>query len=270
MTRASWFLALVLLCLPAVGALGPVEVAVEADPAQVAVAAVQVDAPLLPPLAVQAPLVNLGVAGGTAPHAAAPHLLSSDARPSPQLPSLAAKVGAFSALAALVLGLGTFLFSRIDGEALLENPVRQRVLETIRDGPGVCIGEVRDRTGVAWGTAVYHLHRLERSGVVVSVRQKGARRYFAANTQVSRHRTDIAALAHPTAQRIAHLVHRRPGIDQSGVCRELGLQNPAASKHLGRFQSLGLVTAQRAGRSRLYQGTAALEQALTALSLPDA
>ncbi|HEX2066535.1 MAG TPA: helix-turn-helix domain-containing protein [Candidatus Thermoplasmatota archaeon] len=175
-------------------------------------------------------------------------------------------MGGVRRAATALLGLAPLgLFSRIGEDELLENPVRRRILDAIRDSPGLCIGGLSSRAGVAWGTAVYHLHRLERSGAIVSVRSGYARRYFAANTPASRHRVGVAALAHPTAQRIAHLVHGRPGIDQSGLCRELGLQNPAASKHLGRFKALGLVTEQRAGRSRLYQGTPALEEALTAL-----
>jgi predicted transcriptional regulator len=266
MTRALWSPALVLLCLAPCAAALSAGVAVV--PALGVPASVQVDAPGLPPLDVQATGLRLGVGlegpAGSA-QAASAQGVASLARPASPVPSVGDVAGLGTLVAVL---LGAFLFSRIEDERLLENPVRQKVLETIRDGPGVCIGEVRDRAGVAWGTAVYHLHRLERSGAVVSVRQKGARRYFAANTAVSRHRAGIAALAHPTAQRIAQLVHERPGIDQAGLCRALGLLNPAASKHLGRFQALGLVTAQRAGRSRLYQGTEALDQALTALSVP--
>lgn len=156
------------------------------------------------------------------------------------------------------------LFSRIDGDHLLENPVRQQLHDAIRQDPGLSMGALRDRTGVAWGTAVYHLHRLERTGLVVSLRQGGYRRYFSP-TASTRHRSHIAVLSHPTAQRIAFFVHGHPGVDQQGVCRGLGLHHPSASKHLGRFEVLGLVTAQRAGRSRLYHPTPELGEALATL-----
>lgn len=164
--------------------------------------------------------------------------------------------------------LALLLFSRIEGEHVLDNPVRQRVLQVISMAPGSCIADLRERAGIAWGTTVYHLHRLENAGLVVSVRHAGARRHFAANTPASRERAGIAALAHPTAQRIADLVHRTPGIDQTGVCRALGLQAPSASKHLGRLEALGLVTAQRVGRNRLYEATPVLQGALAALVAP--
>jgi predicted transcriptional regulator len=187
------------------------------------------------------------------------------------LAAIAVGAGAAVGHVALTLlsGLGNLLggavlvplFSRIGGDRMLENEVRQRLHEAIEQDPGLSMGVLRDRTGVAWGTAVYHLHRMERTGLVVSLRQGGYRRYFSPHAS-SRHRSHIAVLSHPTAQRIALFVHGHPGTDQGSVCRELGLLHPAASKHLGRFETLGLVTAQRAGRSRLYHPTQDMQVAL--------
>ncbi|MFO1533423.1 MAG: hypothetical protein ABR562_06985, partial [Thermoplasmatota archaeon] len=125
--------------------------------------------------------------------------------------------------------------------------------------------DVRDRAGVAWGTTVHHLLRLERHGLVVSVRHGNHRRYFPANTTASRHRRELSALSHPTAHRIATFVAANPGTDQKGVCRGLDLRNPAASKHLSRFDALGLVQAEVVGRSRLYHPTELLQAVLATL-----
>jgi predicted transcriptional regulator len=108
---------------------------------------------------------------------------------------------------------------------------------------------------------VHHLRRLESHGLVVSKRQ-GERRYFIANTPAAAQRSAVAVVMHPTARRIAQLVRQQPGIDQTGICLALHLNNPAASKHLGHFEAQGLVVSQRAGRSRLYQPTGALHAAL--------
>jgi predicted transcriptional regulator len=281
------------LHVPALGD-GPVS-AVAASPES------EVDAPL-PPALDDAPLprlVRLDIAEpgiGLAPNSDTPASVSASPADTGAVLSGGAveKTGACALLAAIVAivaggvdGLRSLLavclvglrralrglvvaplFSRIEGASILENPVRQRIHEAIGQDPGLCMQAVRQRTGVAWGTAVYHLHRLERGGLVVSVRSGSSRRYFAANTPVSRHRAHIAALGHPTAQRIAHVVHANPGINQAGVCRQLGLLNPAASKHLGRLESLGLIATQRAGRSRLYQATEALDAALGVLQQP--
>ena len=158
------------------------------------------------------------------------------------------------------------LFSRVGSDRLLENPVRARVHEAIALDPGLSLQDVRDRAGVAWGTTVHHLTRLERHGLVVSVRHGNHRRYFPANSVSSRYRRELAALSHPTAHRIATHVTACPGTDQKGVCRALDLQNPAASKHLTRFESLGLVQSEVVGRSRLYHPTELMASALAALS----
>lgn len=147
------------------------------------------------------------------------------------------------------------LFARIDGERLLENPVRARVNETVGLDPGLSLQDVRDRAGIAWGTTVHHLARLERHGLVVSVRHGNHRRYFPSNTVSSRQRRELAALSHPTAHRIAEQVSANPGSDQKGICQALDLRNPAASKHLTRFERLGLVQSEIVGRSRLYHPT---------------
>jgi len=154
------------------------------------------------------------------------------------------------------------LFSRIAGEDLLENPARARVHEAIAQEPGLSMQDVRDRAGIAWGTTVHHLARLEHHGLVVSVRDGGSRRYFPANTTAARYRRELSALAHPTTLALARAVAQSPGIDQKGLCAGLGLLNPAASKHLARLGRMGLVEAVPVGRSRRYQPTPRLADVL--------
>ncbi|MHB8634371.1 MAG: winged helix-turn-helix transcriptional regulator [Thermoplasmatota archaeon] len=156
------------------------------------------------------------------------------------------------------------LFSRIATPGVLDNPVRNRIRDVVAAAHGISIAEVRRQAGVAWGTSVHHLRRLERHGLVVGVRQGRQRTFYASGSAASRERQALGAVAHPTAMRIAVLVQLRPGIDQKALCVELGIRNPAASKHLGRFERLGLVRRERAGRSCHYHATDELVRALAA------
>lgn len=158
------------------------------------------------------------------------------------------------------------LFSRVDGTRLLENPVRARIHDAVSQDPGISLQDVRDRAGIAWGTTVHHLARLERHGLVVSVRHGNHRRWFPVNTPAARQRRELTVLSHPTAHRIAAHVAATPGTDQKSLCAELGLQNPAASKHLARFERLGLIQSEPVGRSRRYQATDLLHAALSTLA----
>ena len=163
------------------------------------------------------------------------------------------------------------LFSRIERGGALDNPVRARVHDAIAQEPGLSLSDVAQRAGIAWGTAVHHLRRLESLGLVVSTSGLGHRRFFIANTPAAAQRSAVVAVMHPTARRIAEYVTQRPGTDQAGLCQALGLNNPAASKHLGQFESRGLVLSQRSGRSRLYHATGGLHSALRLLGpSPDA
>jgi predicted transcriptional regulator len=147
----------------------------------------------------------------------------------------------------------------------MDNPVRARVHSMVAQAPGLSLSEVQARAGIAWGTAVHHLRRLEANGLVVSVSERAHRRYFLVDTPAAAQRSAVSVVIHPTARRIAHLVSQRPGIDQSSICVTLGLNNPAVSKHLHQFQERGLVLSQRSGRSRHYHPTGALGAALVLL-----
>lgn len=170
--------------------------------------------------------------------------------------------GAVGLLAALPL---LSLFSRIERGAVMDNAQRARVHEVIAQDPGLSLSQVSARAGIAWGTAVHHLRRLEQHGMVVSLRDMGHRRFFIANTPAAAQRAAVSVVMHPTARRIAEFVAHRPGTDQAGICQALGLNNPAASKHLSHFEQRGLVVAQRSGRSRHYHATGGLHSALLLL-----
>lgn len=157
------------------------------------------------------------------------------------------------------------LFSRIERGAVMDNPQRARVHEIVAQDPGLSLSEVGARAGIAWGTAVHHLRRLEQHGIVVSVRELGHRRFFLANTPAAAQRAAVSVVMHPTARRIAEFVAHRPGTNQAGICQALGLNNPAASKHLSHFEEHGLVVAQRSGRNRHYHATGGLHSALLLL-----
>ncbi len=182
--------------------------------------------------------------------------------------SLATK--AARALRALLGLLPLGLFSRIDRGQLLDNPVRARVHDAVAQDPGLTLSEVQARAGVAWGTTVHHLRRLESHGLLVSITQNAHRRYFVSNTPAAARRSAVSAIRHPTARRIADLVLLRPGIDQSGVCQELGLNGPSVSKHLGQFRGHGLIESERQGRRTLLHPTDGLRAATGLLASPAA
>jgi len=209
--------------------------------------------------------------------------------PEPALP-LAVKAAGGSALAATVAALAAWLaaklpwgtqggrrllrvltlapvalFSRLQADELLENPARQAMLEHLRVAPGATLRDAQRAAGVAWGTAVYHLQRLEHEGHVVSVRQGAHRRFWVCNTRESAQRRQVAPLLDAEARRLAQAVVAQPGATQATLAAAAGVSTATACRRLRTLAAAGLVLVTVAGRERRY----AAAQSLPGLLGPD-
>lgn len=163
------------------------------------------------------------------------------------------------ALALLPLaGLG--LFSRIRPDDMFENATRKGIADALRERPGRSIQELRDGLGIAWGTAVYHLERLEGAGLVVSHRTGNHRRYYMSGSPEARHRDGMGVLEADTARRLAQAVMTEPGVTQKGLCARVGIRHPVASKYLKRMEQHMLVTTETRDRFRCYTPTSRLRE----------
>jgi DNA-binding MarR family transcriptional regulator len=152
------------------------------------------------------------------------------------------------------------LFSRIEDDALARHPLRRQALDYIAANPGASLQQLQRDLGCAWGTAVYHLGRLERAGLVAVRHVEGRRGHWPLGQAPARD-----ALA-PTGAALARLVRERPGLPQNELARLAGIGPPAACKQLARLESAGFVHAQRSGKARLYLPTASLDAMLAKAS----
>jgi DNA-binding transcriptional ArsR family regulator len=65
--------------------------------------------------------------------------------------------------------------------------------------------------------------------------------------------TDVFnAIADPRRRQIIDLLARRRGLAVGAIVLTLGLAQPAVSKHLGVLREVGIVTAKKLGKSRVY------------------
>jgi DNA-binding transcriptional ArsR family regulator len=199
---------------------------------------------------------------GTVRQGGQPHASAEEARLALQAPT-ARTVAGLSATAALtalgwtflrLLGVAPLLpsFSRIEDDQLTAHPARRAALEVIQANPGATIQDIQQALGLAWGTTVHHLRRLDRAGLI-AVRRDGARRgHWPLGQAPPRDGLSTADRA------VAALVKSSPGLTQKDIARLVGVGAPAACKRLGRLEEGGLVTQVREGRSRLYVPTGRL------------
>lgn len=191
------------------------------------------------PLGVDAALDALPE-GASAP----PALRIPGAAIDPPLVAAAATAGG----AALAI-TGFAQYSRLARNDLLRHETREAVRKLIEAAPGIALSDVAQRAGLAWGTAVYHLERLERAGFLVSERKAGRRCYFVAASVPRAARAGFATLQQGTTRSIAAFVAARPGATQTELCEGLGLSASAASKQVSKLESAGLVRRERESKA---------------------
>jgi DNA-binding MarR family transcriptional regulator len=166
-------------------------------------------------------------------------------------------------------GIGVPLFSRIASNKILDNDVRNRVHECITNTPGVTIKEITQLLGIGWGTAVYHLARLEDERLIVSERHRQFRRYFKnGGGIVNDDKTAFSELKNPMTQRLASEIATHPGTMQKDLCATVGISASLAHKHLARLENAKLLTKQREWKTVKYFPSDKLVKILAPPSLP--
>lgn len=165
----------------------------------------------------------------------------------PEVVATAGLLALFQALGVWrVLGIGLIgLYSRLTKSDLLDNAHRDRVYKLIQETPGLGLSEVSQRTGLGWGTTVYHLDRLERAGFVAAERGGLHKCYFPVGTLRPEARKGMGALKADTTRSIAAYLVAKPGATQSELCADLGLSPSAASKQVSKLEEAGLVRRER-------------------------
>jgi len=184
------------------------------------------------------------IPGSVAPRPRIPLLEIPDAALEP--PAVAALASAGS-VALILAGLG--LYSRLARSELLDHKRREALLALVRSSPGMTLSAIAKRSALAWGTAVYHLDRLERAGFLVSERNAGRRCYFVATGVPRDARASLGTLQQETTRSVATFGAERPGATQSELCEGLGMTASAASKQVSKLESAGLVRREREWRA---------------------
>lgn len=168
-------------------------------------------------------------------------------------PSWAVKIG--RRLAWLGFLPFMFLFSRIHSNKVLEQPVRRKLMNAIEADAALDVDDLRQAAGVSWSTARHHLRHLESHGLVRSIRSGKKRLYFAAGTDESRHRRDMAALGGNARRRVARAVLDVPGTTNAEIAQDLGIKPPSVSHHLHALIDAGFVVAEKVGRQQCLTPT---------------
>lgn len=153
--------------------------------------------------------------------------------------------------AALLLLAPWALYHRLRGQALLAQGTRARAMAHLRASPGATPADVARALDIDPSTALYHLRRLAREGLVVAEGPTRSARYFEAGAHAATERSRLVAAR--DAAPVLDAIRAQPGASKAALARALGLARPTLSWHLARLRGAGLVREERDGRHvRVY------------------
>ena len=178
------------------------------------------------------------------------------------LDSPAERAGLFAVLAVLAGGiayawhhlafLAAALYTRLAKPDILDNEVRNRIFDIIRENPGISAREVHRRSEQSWGTVVYHLRQLERHHIVVSRSLGRTRNYYENHGKYRGMEIQLACLQSERARVLARAIANTPGITQEQLAAASGYPQPTTSYYVRKLKQAGLVEEQREGRYAKY------------------
>ena len=161
----------------------------------------------------------------------------------PALVGVGAGVGLGVILALLFGGEVAFLafalpfaamYSRFKREDVLDHFLRGEIYGAIRMKPGVTYSEMKEQLKLANGTLTYHLHVLERSGMVRSLRSGRNRMYYPEEI-----RPEGRALLSAVQKAILELVKSEPGISQTEISAKLDRPTQTVNYNVHRLVKSG-------------------------------
>jgi predicted transcriptional regulator len=135
-------------------------------------------------------------------------------------------------------------------QRVLDNETRYALHIVIVERPGIHFSALREEFGMANGVTAYHLHILEREGLVTSVRDRKLKRFYSTDAIVPE---SIDRSPKSLRETIVDLVRERPGISQMEIMDSLELDRDGASYYLRELVKEGRLLDGRDGRYTVYR-----------------
>jgi predicted transcriptional regulator len=165
-------------------------------------------------------------------------------------------LGSAGALAAVgvLYYLGVGGLRHVDRENVLEHPMRQALLTTVQERPGVHLRELAGRHGTAVTNTQWHLRKLEMAGLVKTQKVQGRRLYYPVQGGlVARAQAlENAALANPNAEALSIFLAAHAGCNQRTLVDGLRMNPGTVRWHLRRLEEAGLVRSIQEGAQTRY------------------
>ncbi len=158
----------------------------------------------------------------------------------------------------LLAGLVGAIVDRQNREKLLTHFVRGRIYQIIDDEPGIHLSELQRKAGVARGVCAYHLHALEKAGLIKTAREGMYLRFFATKVKIDAEAYTLAS----DDRAVLEAIEARPGMTEQQVAELLGKPGGHVARSVRALSQSGYVETHREGETlqlfaRTQRGSAA-------------
>jgi DNA-binding MarR family transcriptional regulator len=151
--------------------------------------------------------------------------------------------------------LAVLLYTRMAKSQALEHPGREEIHRLVAQQPGISYSGIQRTTDMNTGTLVHHLRALERSGMLVSRKEAGARRFWVASAPPAR---DAAPALTPMQARVMAMLEEQP-LTQGEIAQRLGLSQQGANHHVKTLERAGRIEPVLRDGAWRYQPVTAFE-----------
>lgn len=137
-----------------------------------------------------------------------------------------------------------------------EIDARRRIYECIVSSPGLHFREIQRRLALATGSLDYHLHFLEKNGMIRKEKTGKFVRYYAYTKTWEQEEKDVLALLrqHNIRHILIFLIEKKKANAQQ-ISQNVGISPSTLSWYLKQLTDKGIIVQTKRGRFRFYRVT---------------
>jgi predicted transcriptional regulator len=145
-------------------------------------------------------------------------------------------------------------FRRVFGANVLEQDIRSKIYDHIRENPGIHLHGLSCETGIAMGTLRYHLNILRLTHKITMAEDAATVRFYEnSGTYNETEQQLLKHLRNQTTRKILYALMERPEITRQELAFEVGITGPSITWHMKRLENDRIVTTKKTGRSVIYE-----------------
>lgn len=144
-------------------------------------------------------------------------------------------------------------YKRISGRNVLDQGVRSKIYDHIKENPGVHYSAIADETGINRGTLRYHLKMLQMHDNVCVFHGTGYARYFENNMKFNEYNQKVLHhLRNGTSKKILEELVENPDVSRKDIADAVGVSGPSVSWYMKHLCEDGIMSISREGRYARY------------------